>query len=58
MLATLHDAQSFCCTIMHAGHRVELEGVEGKADVSVSVATENRSKGYREIALLKMADLT
>ena len=43
---------------MHAGHRVELEGVEGKADVSVSVATENRTKAYREIALLKTADLT
>jgi hypothetical protein len=38
--------------------RVELEGVEGKADVSVSVATENRTKAYREIALLKKADLT
>ena len=40
------------------GYRVELEGVEGKADVSVSVATENRTKAYREIALLKKADLT
>ncbi|CAI8052521.1 BTB/POZ domain-containing protein 9, partial [Geodia barretti] len=37
--------------------RVELEGVEGKADVSVSVATENRNKAYSEIALLKTADL-
>ena len=42
---------------MHAGHRVELEGMKGKADVSVSVATENRTKAYREIALLKTADL-
>ena len=40
-----------CCV-----SRVELGGVEGRGDVSVCVATENRAKAYQEVAILNKAD--